>query len=528
MKVLYIPLDERPCNYKYPWYLANLTDDVELLVPPMEYMGKVKKPCDIEKLWKWTFDNIKECSYAIMSVDTMVYGNLINSRIHNKTPEQCENYLNNFVILKEKNPDIEIHAYNLVTRVAAGNSDAEDPDYWSEYGYNIWRYGYIDDKVKSGKASELEKREIEDLAEIIPSEYMKDFLERRRTNHFVNTRCIELTRDGIINYLVIPKDDCSEFGFAAMDQKLLSKMIYEHRIMDRIMVYPGTDEVGCVLFTRVFNKHKKYTPKVLVKYSSTLGGTVVPRYEDRPLNESIKYQITSIGGIMVTSAIESDMLLAVHSPGQYMIESVEQYYKDISFVTYTNVNEFIRYALYYSDTYQRPYAVADVAFSNGSDNEFMVFAKQSGLFDRVCSYGGWNTSENTIGVSLAHGILCSYYNSFRDDNKKLVLSMEFLMRNIISDWLLMSNVIHVLGEMQNDYPQIDYYHVGENGEFIRNMMTDMISNLINKEFNGVYKGRRIEFNNLSLPWDRIFEIDFNLKLIKSTQLRSTDGSDAGI
>ena len=513
MKVLYIPLDERPCNYKYPRYLADLTDDVELLVPPPEYLGKVKKPCDVDKLWNWTFDNIEECSYAIMSVDTMVYGNLINSRIHHKTPEQCENYLNNFIKLKEKNPGIEIHAYNLVARVASGNSDTEDPDYWNEYGYNIWRYGYIDDKLKSGKASEADKQELEDLTELIPQEYMEDFLDRRRTNHFVNTRCIELTRDGVINDLVIPKDDCSEFGFAAMEQKLLSKIIYENRIMDHIMVYPGTDEVGCVLFTRVFNKYKKYIPRVLVKYSSTLGGTVIPRYEDRPLNESIKYQITSVGGIMVTSALESDLLLAVHSPGQFMIESAEQYYKDISFVTYANVNEFIKYALYYSNTYKRPYAIADVAFSNGSDNEFMVFAKQSGLFDSVCSYGGWNTSENSIGVALAHGIICSYYDSFKDSADKLVLSMEFLMRSIISDWLLLSNVTHVLGAMQNDYPQIDYYHVGENGEFIRKMITDMIAKLLEKEFDGIYMGRKIVFENLSLPWDRIFEIDFNFKLL---------------
>jgi hypothetical protein len=281
------------------------------------------------------------------------------------------------------------------------------------------------------------------------------------------------------------------------------------------MVYPGADEVGSVLFTRVFNRYKNYTPKVFVRYSSTLGGTVVPLYEDRPLNESIKYQIISIGGIMVTSASESDLLLAVHSPGKHMIESAEQYYKDISFTTYTNINEFIRYILYYSDTYKKPYAIADVAFSNGSDNEFMVFARQSGVFDRVCAYAGWNTSQNSIGVSLAHGVLCSYYNSFKDNEEKLLLSTEFMMRNIISDWFLMSNVIHMFSAMQNDYPEVDYYHVGENGEFVRNTMKDMIVNLINKEFKGVYKGRRIEFDILTLPWNRIFEIDFNLKLAEA-------------
>ena len=51
VNVLYVPLDERPCNLKYPKLLSEITDDVNLLVPPKEYMGKLKNPADVNKVY---------------------------------------------------------------------------------------------------------------------------------------------------------------------------------------------------------------------------------------------------------------------------------------------------------------------------------------------------------------------------------------------------------------------------------------------------------------------------------------------
>lgn len=512
MKVIYVPLDERPCNYKYPQYLAGLTGDVEILVPPVEYMGKMKKPGDVDKIWEWIFDNAAECDYAIISVDSMVYGNIINSRIHTRTKEECFGYLGNFIKLKEINPDIEIHAFNLVTRVAAYDSDAEDPFYWKDHGNKIWKYCYLTDKTGRELASSDEIAELEEVRVSIPPEYLKNFLERREINRLINLQCLELVKDGIMDFLVIPKDDCTEYGFAAMDQQVLAKKIQEYRLMDRVMVYPGADEVGCVLFIRIFNKFKHNVPRVYVRYSSTMGPTIVPKYEDRPLNESIKCQIMSLGGIIADSAAESDLLLAVNSPGLYTIEALDQNTKDISFSNYANAAEIINYANYYSVTYGKPYAIADVSFCNGSDNEFMIMAVKNKLFDRICSYGGWNTAQNTIGVVLAHGVLCSYYEMFSKNREKHYLSTKFLLRKIITDWLLQSNIIYSMFQMRNDYPEVDPYRVGEHSVLVLDIMRNMLDEIIMKELGGVFDGQRIRLTNLTLPWNRIFEIDFDLEL----------------
>jgi hypothetical protein len=147
------------------------------------------------------------------------------------------------------------------------------------------------DKISRGQATGEEQQELGNIIKIIPDEILKDFLDRRATDRQINLQCLDCVKNGIIDYLVIPKDDTAEYGYAALDQSAISKKIFEEGLMDRVMVYPGADEVGAVLFTRVFNKIKKYVPRVYIKYSSTLGPFIIPKYEDRPLNEAIKAQI---------------------------------------------------------------------------------------------------------------------------------------------------------------------------------------------------------------------------------------------
>ena len=76
-KILYVPLDDRDCNYNFPYFLCQMTDDCEILRPPYEWMGKLKEPADCGRIWEWLFENVKDCQYCILSVDTLVYGHII-------------------------------------------------------------------------------------------------------------------------------------------------------------------------------------------------------------------------------------------------------------------------------------------------------------------------------------------------------------------------------------------------------------------------------------------------------------------
>lgn len=509
-KIIYVPLDERACNYSFPQKLAQMTDDIKLLVPAYEDMGRLKTPANYNKIWEWIFENAPDCEYAILSVDTLVYGNIINSRTHYRTREECEETLNNFRKLKRINPNLKIHAFNLVARVAAYNNAHEDPDFWATQGWNIWRYTYLTDKISRGHADSAEEKELNELTNKIPIDNLNDFIERRRVDRFTNLFCVGLVKDGVFDILTVPKDDTAEYGYAAMDQSAIAQKVREERLMDKVFVYPGADEVGCILFTRIFNLINNYSPRVYVRYSSTLGPTIVPKYEDRPLHESIKAQITSAGGIYEDNADHSDCMLAVNSPGKYMIESSEQYTKDLTFTSHINMHEFLRYIDYYGSSYQKAIGLAEVSVSNGCENEFMDYALLMGIFQKVQSVGGWNTAQNTIGVVLAQTMIASYYNRYADDYVKFKLSEEFKLRSVICDWLYQSNVLHHF--LLETKGKIDPYSLADDYEDVRNYFINHLNQSISEKFNGEYKGAPIVIQNLGFHWDGVFYISFDVEL----------------
>ena len=57
--ILFLPLDERPCNYDFPQMLVEGTG-YRLLMPPREMLGKKKQAGDTEAIWKWLLANIPD------------------------------------------------------------------------------------------------------------------------------------------------------------------------------------------------------------------------------------------------------------------------------------------------------------------------------------------------------------------------------------------------------------------------------------------------------------------------------------
>lgn len=512
-KVLYVPLDDRPCNYQYPLLLAGITDDVELLAPPFSLMGRLKRAADTDAIWDWLFEQAADAEYAVLSVDTLVYGNIIHSRIHQRTMAQIDGYLENFRRLKKRFPRLSIHAFNLVARVAGYDGSFEDPDYWADYGRRIWRYGWLTDRISRGAADEKEAAELAEITAAIPADILADFLSRREKDAYVNARSVELVKEGVFDRLVVPKDDTAEYGYAAIDQKKLSKKIFDERVMDRVMVYPGADEVGSVLFARVFCLIKGYRPRIYVRFSSTLGPTVIPRYEDRPLAESIKAQITSLGVILTGSAAESDFLFAVHSPGRFQIECGEQEKRDLSFVTHTNLHEFFAYMRDYAETRRRPVALSDVAYCNGADIAMMRHAQQAGILELIAAYGGWNTAENTNGMCLAHACIHSYYaaRGFAGEGERR--SREFCARKVFEDYLFQATIItEGCAEIEKRYPGHSPYYCADIEDEVAAFTGGRLREKIEAEFNGRFQGRTVTIGDFTLPWDRVHELGFTLTL----------------
>jgi hypothetical protein len=505
MNVIYVPLDDRACNYEFPNSLAELTDNISLLRPPKEIMGFLKTPADVEKIWEWIFENASECKYAILSVDTLVYGNLINSRIHNLSKEQCESRLENFRSLKNKYPDLKIHAFNLIARVAAYNNNFEDPKYWNEYGYDIWKYTYLLDRESRGHISELEKNEFEKLKQSIPKMYLEDFFNRREIDRFVNISSVKLLSENIFELLTIPKDDTSEYGMAAMDSEIILKKISEYDVLEKVLIHPGADEVGSVMLARVFCESKNYIPKVYLKYSSTKGAFTIPKYEDRAINESIKWQIFSVGGIITDLENDSDCLLGVNISGTNQVEAATQSEQiDQAFKVSMNIPEFLRYISYYKDRYKKAAGIAEVSCCNGCENNFMELLLKTNTLRKIQAFGGWNTAQNTIGVVLAHTVISSYYSCFENNEKKELLSESFKLGFVLADWKCQANLTPDYVKYAKAIKDYNPYRLRENYKTDREYIFDKLKIWFAEFMEKYYKEFTGKITIFEFDWDSVF------------------------
>jgi len=129
--------------------------------------------------------------------------------------------------------------------------------------------------------------------------------------------------------------------------------------------------------------------------------TMIPKYEDRALGESIRWQLLSAGALTADAASDSDCMLAVHASGAGQLEAMEQEKADLRFRNSMNPLELLRYMEYYKKRYQRAVGLSDVAMANGADNLFMDLMVKMGLQDRISAFAGWNTAENSNGTVIA-------------------------------------------------------------------------------------------------------------------------------
>ena len=214
MKIVYLPLDERPCNYIYPQMIASIRKNIELVAPPRELLGTKKSAADTEKLWEWLQIAVLDADKLVVSLEQLVYGGLLPSRLHLESVQVLLTRLDRLAELKSLNSEIEILAACLIMRTPTYSSSEEEPDYYQEFGNDIFRWGWLTDKSEREGLDESEKFELSQLTVRLPEQYLTDYCDRRKANIEINKAAIALTDSGVIDFLSIPQDDSAPYGLS--------------------------------------------------------------------------------------------------------------------------------------------------------------------------------------------------------------------------------------------------------------------------------------------------------------------------
>lgn len=468
VKIAFIPIDNRPVCYDLAVQIAQINKDIELFIPPIEYLGDLKKNANIESIFDW-LNNLKEIDDVVVALDTIAYGGLIPSRRSKDTFKQIKSRIDKFVdILLAKKA--KVYAFSSIMRISNNNINEEEKEYWNLYGEKIFKYSY--EMHKNAPQSSVETD--------VPAEIIQDYLLTRKRNFEINQYYLELARglnskQRIFDTLVFSKDDCSKYGFNVAEAQALEMMIKEMGVC--ALVKTGADEILLSLLSRVVVKHfaKDNVIKISPVFTEPDFTDKISKYEDVSVFESVKGQI-ELAGCCISDLNSSDIVLVVNNFKEEQGELVMG----------VDVEDCKVGKEVLSLIGEKPYFVVDIRNANGADNSFVKSLFEYGLDkDNFLGYAGWNTTGNSLGSAICCALVKYVSKNINLNEFKKVQLIRFL-----DDWAYQANVRKKLKSY------FDNISVEELKKEMSPFQKQLFSTL-NFDPNSI---------DYSYPWERFFEI----------------------
>lgn len=497
MRIGLIPLDERPVNTRYPAMIAAIAG-VQLEVPPSELLSSFRTPAPCAQLITWLHDIASQLDALIVSCEMLGYGGLIASRIGHESASIILERIDTLRAIKQHYPELPILGFNLITRVSNANSAIEEPAYWETYGTRFYQLSQLLDRKEQGQGVQTK---LHTLYDELPADNVRDFVQRRLRNHKINLSALNLLSEQVLDLLVLSSDDTSPYGMPSHEKRWLVSWANSLGIDNRLLMYPGADEVGCALLARLINTSAGYHPKIAPLYAVPDGADVVAAYEDVPIHTTVTRQMRAVGGILA-EAEEADSVIAINSPLPHRDEWSAAHTEADQHQRKPHLEQLARHIQHYQEQ-GKPICVADVAYPNGADPTFFEALRHTVSLPRLAAYGGWNTAGNTIGTVLAQG--CAAQQAHTPERH--TAQQRFLLHRYLEDW----GYQHVIRRQararlkehaDSDEPTTET--MATTTEWIEQRLNTLVDQL--PGFAGAWR-----VNGVRLPWNRLFEVDFDLE-----------------
>ena len=493
MKIVYIPLDERPCNYAFAQQIAK-GSPIELAVPAMDLLGSKKTPTDTAVLVDYLQKNCADADALVLSLDMLLYGGIIPSRLHHFSLEELTGRLDAVRELKKRNPKLKIFAFALIMRCPSYSSSDEEPDYYEICGREIFLTGQIKHKLALGLLTEAEAaEELKPLSQKTAS-YLADFETRRATNRAVLEKILTEYRD-CFELLVIPQDDSSTYGYTTVDREYLKQVVADSGLGE-VSMYPGADEVGMSLLANAACALMGKFPKVRPIFAHEDSPKVKPLYEDRPVGQTLPV-LMKTSGCELTEDPAADIILYLNYPA---FQPVEVWDTPSAGYEPRNLPDFCdRIAA--DACAGKLTAVADCAYCNGGDAELVELLGQRMELTDLAAYAGWNTSSNTLGTVACQAVFTWLFGK----SEQLDL---FTAQRLYED---AGYCGHVRKEVTALIEPMGYgyFNAGEKDGIVAEMVRKHLECYMQKLTPKI--AARYELDRCQMPWKRMFEVDLTLK-----------------
>ncbi|HEY5078904.1 MAG TPA: DUF4127 family protein, partial [Opitutaceae bacterium] len=351
------------------------------------------------------------------------------------------------------------------------------------------------------------------------------------------------------DYLILPQDDTADHGWNVAEARSLQAHISARGLGERSITYPGADEIGCLLLARFACRQAGFSPRVWPRYSGFTGPSIVTAYEDRPLSELLKAHLSPLGGSVSASQEEADLILFFNAPierqgngdSQWMILRgleelrsgmparfhpwLEKFFGTEGFRATRremespgrHTGEFAE-ALLAALASGRPVALADVAYVNAADIVLGDLLLRQPQVASLAAYGGWNTAGNTLGTVLSQAMIRVLALRAGPTREQRAAHAEFLFLRFLDDDryqgrertrcmvedLPAMGLVPTMERLPEEKAALIEGRLGANLARSAAELRDL--------FAGSGLVRDVRVSHIHLPWRRLFEVGFDVRV----------------
>lgn len=500
--ILYVPQDDRPVDYEYTVSTAEAAG-YQVLTPPAQYLSGMNFHGSPDKLMAWVDANAGKADAMVLSIDSLVYGGLVDSRKHNLPMETLTARLEKVEALHKSHKNVPIYVFSTVMRSPWAGGKGVEPDYYLTMGSDIYQLASLQAKMDEEGLNPQERNDWFAIMRRVPMEYLQDWYNRRRKNMSINYRLIDDARKGVFTYYSLGHDDNSVSTQSSLESKYL-EMAGTGIPKTVFGSFPGADQLGLLLITRASNDFNNYHPKITVIYPLGGGEKTVPRYDGQAIGKTIASHVEAIGGTMVDNE-RPDLLLAVNTP---LTTSTTESANFENFpIMLQSTRDFLT-QIEKAVNLDIPVSIVDMAFSNGSDNTLVYGLYQDKMMYRLAAYNGWNTASNSVGYGIAQGVLSKYMTA---DAHRDMLTTQYL-----DNWAYQANVRDYIYRMQQKLEAgvVTQYYPTLNEELQSRTKEQL------QRYASTYLGIDPKTVDVTLPWQRLFEVYVDVKPTPSVPLEA--------
>lgn len=463
-KIAVIPIDNRPICHSLIKQICAIDEDIKLFIPERTLLGGLYSKSNINEILNW-LNELEYVDYLILSLDTVAYGGLINSR------RGCESYdeiLTRILKLQKaiKNKAGKIYAFSSIMRISNNNINEEEKTYWMQFGKRIFDYSYNLHKSRKQKSFNC-------VTNTVPKEILEDYLNTRKRNFEINKYYLKLSGDGVFDTLIFSKDDTGEFGLNVEEAEIIAAEIQENNYPANVKT--GADEIPLTLLCKAFTDGKKISVNPI--FIQPKGAEKISKYEDISVINCVKSQLNLAG-----------LEIEENNPDlNFIINNFENIQGDLVLgeANPSNTPVFNK---------NIPYFIADINNANGADSNFVEIFIQNKIDENFYGYSAYNTSANSIGSAIAIALAKFCAQKYNETAFKKLTLIRFL-----DDWAYQANIrknVRNFGQTNNKF-EIEPFAL----EF------KPFENKICK-FLGLNCGK-IDYK---LPWKRSFEVEVEVEV----------------